>query len=160
VGLNGQPIHEDGSPCVRPDDPACNIQGCPVPVVQDVPGLRGATLDPIELADDFAVMQGPDPEREHKQRMKMLADQDLRHARLVWAPVVALVLLSALALIAFGIWVRSDRLLQQDVLENQHKVSVWCYADPNSNEATSEVYGLPEDVRDYCPDAKVGQEWR
>lgn len=78
---------------------------------------------------------------------------DQAHGRVlarIWAPVVAVVLLAVLALFAFIVYAMTSEHAQ----EHRHQVHVWCYADPNNADATSEFVGSPDDVLGKCPDGR------
>lgn len=76
---------------------------------------------------------------------------DLRMKRLniigdaVIGLVVAIIIASVLSLIGFIVNKISD--------EHARQVRVWCYADPNRDDSTSEFMGSPDNVKGLCPDA-------
>jgi hypothetical protein len=74
-------------------------------------------------------------------------------ASAIWAPVV----LALMAWIAFMVWqVTSENTKRQhdrDVFKSR-QVSVWCYADPNSDRGTSNFTGDRDAVKGICPDAR------
>jgi ethanolamine utilization microcompartment shell protein EutL len=64
-------------------------------------------------------------------------------ASAIWAPVV----LALMAWIAFMVW-------QVTSVFKSRQVSVWCYADPNSDRGTSNFTGDRDAVKGICPDAR------
>lgn len=89
-------------------------------------------------------MTGPDviTREDYLKIRKREADQ--KHTRTlacIWAPVV----LSLIAGIVF--------MACYIVHEHSARVTVWCYADPNADRATSSFSGSPSDVKGLCPDA-------
>lgn len=119
--------------------------------------LANSFADPIETAEEFARRcHLRDRKRDHQLRWEReRLTHDARSQR-IWATVVAAIFLGALALIAFIVYAVTTehaREKEAQIKSNAGKVYVWCYADPNTDGASSEVYGYPDDVRDYCPDA-------
>lgn len=110
--------------------------------------------DPVDTAEEFARKVDRQERRRRYQLQRELQrqDHDLTSQR-VWATVVATVILSAL--IAFIVYsVTSEHARERIAHEQakQGKVTVWCYADPNSDRGTSTVTGTPDQVRNFCPD--------
>jgi len=66
----------------------------------------------------------------------------------VWAPVVAVLIICF-----FGMFAAiSYFITSEHADEHRHQISVWCYADPNTQDATSQATGSPADLARFCPD--------
>lgn len=108
----------------------------------------------IKTAEEFGREQeAKAARRAHELRLQVERERTSRVMAIVWGPVVLLLLLGGAALIAFIVHSVTAEHTREAELDKLHKISVWCYADPNADGATSYVEGAPDDVRDYCPDA-------
>jgi hypothetical protein len=101
----------------------------------------------IITAEQFArEMDEQAADREFQLRGQEANNRHGRLLALIWAPVVAAIILGFIFLLGF--------VVHQISTEHGKRVTVWCYADPNRNDATSSFTGSPSDVRGLCPDAR------
>lgn len=108
----------------------------------------------IQTADQFA----RETEREQRLRWREAQDQHGLALARVWAPIVAVVVLGLCALIAFLVFqVTSEhaRVSVEHEKQTGDKVTVWCYADPNSDRGTSTFTGSRQNVIGVCPDSRA-----
>lgn len=75
------------------------------------------------------------------------------------AAIWAVVAIAVMAWVAFLVWQvtsqHTERERNRDELKAR-QVTVWCYADPNSDRATSSFTGSADEVKGRCPDAYGG----
>lgn len=109
----------------------------------------------IQTAEEFArELEVTTRRRAHALQQQELNNQHGRALALIWAPVVALIILGFAALLAFIVHAVTTEHTREHELDHLHKVTVWCYADSNVDSATSSYTGSPADVRGICPDAR------
>jgi len=122
--------------------------------------VGGATItyDPVQTAEEFArELDVRRTDQAHKEACLEIANRHGFRLARVWAPVVALVLLGFFAWIGFMVHQVSEQNTERHRIDHAHQVTVWCYADPNSDRGTSTVTGSPDDVKGFCPDARYPQ---
>lgn len=106
--------------------------------------------DPVATSTEFATEI--DDDRWHKQRMAEIG----RTVTLGTGALTVLAILGVAAMVCYLTFTVVHEHTQRDRDANDLKsrtVTVWCYADPNRNDATSQFTGSRDQVRGLCPDA-------
>lgn len=104
----------------------------------------------IKTAEDFAREQREKAaQREYALRQQELRERTSRVLAMVWGPAVTLIALGLFVWIGYIV----HQVSTEHVHEHDNNVTVWCYADPNTNSATSEFTGPVAKVKGICPDA-------
>lgn len=114
------------------------------------------TLDPIQTAEEFARERAVAADkRRHAAAMAAIERRHDRAVTRVSAAATVVVLLGVLALVGFIVHQISSEHADEHTIDQLHRpVTVWCYADPNSDRATSQFSGSRADVVGVCPDAR------
>lgn len=107
------------------------------------------TPDPIVTAEMFALeVDERDRQGERALRSQQASQAHSRTLAIVWAPAVTLMLLGFFGMLALICY----QITTEHADEHRHQISVWCYADPNTQDATSQATGSPADLTNFCPD--------
>lgn len=104
----------------------------------------------IQTAQEFAA--DDDKARWHKERMAEIK----RAETLGVGAITTTAILGVAALIAYLTFTVMSQHTQRNhdrLVREGRNVTVWCYADPNSDRGTSTITGTPSQVRGFCPDA-------
>lgn len=122
--------------------------------------MSETTPDPIATAEEFARSQEAEAaKRAHRLQVaevEIRAKQVQGRVTMILSAVWGVVILGVAAGIAFLVWQVTSQHTQRDRDRNELKarqVTVWCYADPNTDRATSSFTGSASEVKGRCPDA-------